>query len=183
MALTPVTPPAVKPIIAKDQDLGFLPIKAKITPIIMVLLASLLETEPFVGVLSFWPSLGFLTALGWRLLRPELWQAWMGLPLGMANDIINGQPPATSMITWTACFLLMDIVDNRLVWRNYWQDWILATVAVFCSSLLALCMSCGLKGHFAIALVADMPRILVSILLFPVVEFFCSLVDRWRLAL
>ncbi|MFT8736835.1 MAG: rod shape-determining protein MreD [Zymomonas mobilis] len=183
MALTPVNGHAVRPIISQDQDLGFLPIRAKITPIIMVLLASLFETGPFVSVLSLWPSLGFLTALGWRLFRPELWQAWMGLPLGMANDIINGQPPAVSMITWTFCFLMMDIVDNRLVWRNYWQDWVLATVAILFCSLLALLITYGFKGHIGIEIVADMPRILVTILLFPVIEFFCSVVDRWRLGL
>ncbi|AEI37740.1 MAG: rod shape-determining protein MreD [Zymomonas mobilis subsp. pomaceae] len=171
------------PLIEKDQTLSWLPIKAQITPLIMVLFASLLETGPLVSVLPLLPSFGLLVALGWRLLRPELWQAWIALPLGMSNDLINGQPLGISMISWTICFLAFDIIDNRLVWRNYWQDWIFASCAIIFCTLFSLFMTSWIiKGHTILLILSIMPEILISILLFPLVEALCAIVDRWRLA-
>ena len=33
------------------------------------------------------PPFGLLVLLAWRLLRPELWRAWVGLPLGLPAEL------------------------------------------------------------------------------------------------
>ena len=92
--------------------------------------AALLALFPFVATWAIVPDFAFLLLLAWRLLRPEMWQAHMALPLGLFNDLVAGLPIGQSMALWTLTFLILDIVDSRVGWRDYWLDWLLAAAAI-----------------------------------------------------
>lgn len=83
------------------------------------------------------------------------------------------------MLLWTLVMLGLDVVDRRMVWRDFWQDWGLA------SALLALVLTGGLLianwtgGDTAWLIIA--PQILASIALFPMVARLGATLDQWRL--
>lgn len=154
------------------------PWRLQLLPIGSTLIASCLATLPIVATTPVLPPLGLLVALGWRLLRPELWPAWMALPLGLADDLIGGAPPGTAMATWTISFLTIDLIDMRPMWRDHWLDWWIAAGAI---------LFCALGGWAASATRAAAPwpmiePTLLAILLFPACVRLCAGIDRWRLA-
>ena len=80
-------------------------------PVATTLLGSCVNLLPFISTAPVLPPFGLLMALGWRLLRPELWAAWVALPLGLADDLITGTAPGTAMSLWTITFLGIDLLD------------------------------------------------------------------------
>jgi rod shape-determining protein MreD len=156
-------------------------LRARIVPIASTLAASATALIPTVALAPSWPPFGLLMLLGWRLLRPELWPAWVGLPLGLADDLLTGQTLGTSMVTWTICLLIVDLVEVRLLWRDYWQEWLLAAIAIAFAILAAWAIACWTGGAAPVLLMV--PQILTSILFFPVLGRLCATLDRWRLAI
>jgi rod shape-determining protein MreD len=155
-------------------------LRARIVPIATTIAGSCISLIPTVSLAPTWPPLGLLMLLAWRLLRPELWPAWIGLPLGLADDLLTGQTLGTGMVTWTACLLLADSVEVRLLWRDYWQEWVLAATAIAFAILGGWAIANWTGGDTPLWLV--LPQILTSILCFPFVGRLCALLDRWRLA-
>src|SRR3546814_17500225 len=76
------------------------------------------------------PPVGLLLLLSWRLLRPDLWRTWIGVPLGLFDDIASGQPIGSAMCLWTVKLIGIDAVEHPMVWRSYRQDWLIATLAI-----------------------------------------------------
>lgn len=150
---------------------------ARAVPPVSTLLGSALSALPVVADAPILPPLGLLTVLAWRLLRPELWRAWMALPLGLADDLLTGQVPGTAMASWTVLFLMLDALDERLLFRDYMLDWAIASVAI-CLVIAAAVLAAGLG-------IGQMPAFLhqmaLAILCFPMVERGCAALDRWRL--
>ncbi|BBD97722.1 rod shape-determining protein MreD [Sphingobium amiense] len=149
------------------------------TPILTVLIGSALTALPLVAQSPVMPPFGLLILLSWRLLRPELWRAWIGVPLGLMDDMLSGQPIGSAMFLWTVTLIGIDAIEHRMVWRGYRQDWLIATLAVI------FCLSGGLffariagGGSVRFALIA--PQMIWTILLFPFVVRQCARVDRWR---
>lgn len=148
------------------------------TPIITVMLGSMTTALPVIAQSPTLPPFGLLILLAWRLLRPELWQAWIGLPLGLFDDVMSGQPLGSAVFLWTMTLVGIDSTERRLYWRDYWQDWLIASIAII------LCLSGGLLfarltgGGGRFMLIA--PQIIWSILLFPFVARQCAWLDRWR---
>jgi rod shape-determining protein MreD len=126
------------------------------------------------------PPFGLLILLSWRLLRPEVWRAWIGAPLGLFDDMMSGQPIGSAMFLWTVALIGIDAIEHRLIWRTYKQDWLIATVAI---------IFCAAGGLFFVAITGggDVNWMLVapvtgwSILLFPFIVRQCARIDRWRL--
>jgi rod shape-determining protein MreD len=156
------------------------PTRLQALPIASTVIGSCIGLLPFVSTAPLLPPFGLLIALGWRLLRPELWAAWMALPLGLADDLIAGAAPGTAMTLWTISFLAIDLIDSRPMWRDHWLDWWIAAVAIlFCAS-----------GNWAIgafvahggALWPMIPPTILAILAFPLIARLCAALDRWRLA-
>jgi rod shape-determining protein MreD len=148
-------------------------------PILSTLAGACVGLLPFVATAPVLPPFGLLMALGWRLLRPELWAAWMALPLGLADDLITGTPPGTAMTLWTITFLGIDLVDSRPMWRDHWLDWWIACIAIlFCAA-----------GQWAIGAFISgggapwpmIPPTILAILAFPPIARLCAALDRWRL--
>ncbi len=155
-------------------------IRARLVPIASTLAGSAMALLPTVALTPAWPPFGLLMLLGWRLLRPEMWPAWVGLPLGLADDLLTGQTLGTGMVTWTVALLLADLVEVRLLWRDYWQEWLLAAIAIALAILGGWAIACWTGGAAPMRLL--WPQILTSILCFPVIGRLCAMLDRWRLA-
>jgi rod shape-determining protein MreD len=126
------------------------------------------------------PDFGFLMLIAWRLLRPEMWAPAVALPLGLFNDIVGGHPLGQSMAIWTTLFIIFDIMDSRVLYRDYWMDWLIASLAiagcVFADWYVGTLM--GNTVGFSVML----PQLGAAILAFPIVARLVLSLDRWRLA-
>jgi rod shape-determining protein MreD len=149
-------------------------------PIGSVMIASLAPLLPVIATAPVLPPLGLMVLLGWRLLRDDLWPVWIALPLGLFDDIFSGQPLGSAMALWTLCFLAIDLIDSRFVWRDHWQDWGIAALAIAAELGLALCIA-HLTGG-AMPFILLLPQIAVAVLLFPMIARLCAMLDRLRLA-
>ena len=149
------------------------------TPVITVLLGSSITILPVIAQAPVMPPLGLLLLLSWRLLRPELWRAWIGVPLGLFDDIMSGQPIGSAMFLWTVMLIGIDAIEHRMVWRSYRQDWLIAAAAIiFC--VAGGVFSARITGGGDIKLELVAPQMLWTILLFPFVVRQCARIDRWR---
>jgi rod shape-determining protein MreD len=148
-------------------------------PVVSTVLAILLPILPVIISTPLVPDFGFLFLLAWRLLRPEMWTARTALPLGFLSDLVNGHPIGQSMALWTLTFLILDIIESRAVFKDYWLDWLLASLLIlfhtwgswFISRLM------GSSAEFAIL----WPQVALSVLFYPVVARILVGLDRWRL--
>lgn len=148
-------------------------------PILATMAGSMTPLLPIIATAPTMPPFGLLMFIAWRLRHRTLWPIWIGLPLGLWDDIFSGQPIGSSMLLWTLVMLGLDVIDRRMVWRDFWQDWGLAAL------LSALVLTGGLMianatgGDTAWPLIA--PQILISIAVFPMMARLCAVLDYWRL--
>ncbi len=154
--------------------------KARAVPTVATMLASLLPLMvPVIAEAPILPPFGLLTILAWRLLRPGFWAPWAPLPLGLFDDLASGQPLGSAMLSWTVAFLAIEASERTLIWRDYWQDWFTAALAI------AGCIAAGflfaLFTGGSAPIYAVVPQIVASILVFPIVVRLCARLDTWRL--
>ena len=156
------------------------PMKILLVPIVTVMLGSMITALPFFPGVALLPPMGYMMMLAWRLMRPGIWPVWIGLPLGLFDDLWSGQPFGSAALIWSLTMLAIELVDARAVWRDHLQDWFLAAIAL----TFALFAGLGINGLVYRAPEANVivPQILLSILLFPLVIRLCARFDRWRLA-
>ncbi|MBU6206490.1 MAG: rod shape-determining protein MreD [Alphaproteobacteria bacterium] len=154
------------------------PIKIKMVPTLSVMIASLSPAFPIVINYPVLPPLGAMVFLGWRLLQRHIWFPWSGVVLGFFNDLANGTP-GTATLTWPMMQLIMDLVDQRLPWRDYHTDWRLGSMLITLYLLLALTIANYTGGRTTVIFI--MPQIIISILLFPLCIRVCGALDQWRL--
>lgn len=157
-----------------------LPARLWVIPVASVLSGSAIALLPLVARSPSMPPFGLLVALAWRLRRPELWPAWVALPLGLADDLIGGAALGSAALTWTIAFLAIDIADHRPMWRDHWLDWGLASLAILFCGVVGWALAVATGGDGGRWLVA--PQIVLAILCFPWVARLCARLDRWRLA-
>ncbi len=139
--------------------------------VVSILVGSLVTLLPIVATVPFLPPFGLLMFLAWRLLRPGALPVWAAAPLGLFDDLVSGQPLGSAMLLWQLCSLMLDLVDTRLVARDFWQDWLLAGGAI------AVCLVAG--RAFATSLSAHVDTVLlfqtiVSMALFPAATRLCT---------
>lgn len=155
-------------------------LRREYVPIVSTILGSLLALLPIIVSSPIIPDFAFLMLIAWRLLRPEMWGPVVALPLGLFNDLVAGHPIGQSMALWTMFFIIFDIIDSRVLFRDYWMDWLIAAVAIttyiFAGWYIGTLM--GSQTGFSVMF----PQLGASILAFPVVARFVLLLDRWRLA-
>ena len=149
-------------------------------PALSVMLGSL-ASLPTIAMYPLLPPLGLLMLLAWRTLVRDLWPSWVALFFGFFDDLFSGQPIGSAMLLWTSVFLILDIFDRWMMWRDYRQDWAIAgsLIAVVLIAGLGLANSAG-GNTSAIVII---PQIIVSILAFPLAVRTCAWLDRlrWRL--
>jgi rod shape-determining protein MreD len=78
-------------------------------------------------------------------------------------------------------FLVIDLFDRRMMWRDYKQDWALAALLVGAALSAGLAIANATGGDTAWP--AILPQILLSALVFPLIVRICAGLDRlrWRL--
>lgn len=140
-----------------------------------VVLGSMVTILPFVATFPFLPPFGLLLLLGWRLHRADTLKVWTPVPLGFVDDMLSGQPLGSAMLLWTLCFLAIDVLDTRLVWRDFWQDWLIASGAVGFCLIAGRLAATEFAAHVDTALLL---QILASAALFPLVSRFVARLDR-----
>lgn len=156
------------------------PLLANIIPWLSILLGSLLPIFAIAAALPMVPPLGFLALLAWRLVRPGLLPVWAGFPLGLFDDLFSGQPFGFAILFWSVSMLVIEFVELRLPWRAFWQDWFTAGLLVTAYILSGWLLS-GASPTLP-ALVALVPQLLMSILIFPIVARIVARLDRLRLS-
>jgi rod shape-determining protein MreD len=148
-------------------------------PWVSVMLASLAAFSPVIASAPVVPPLAYMVFLAWRMLRPNLLPLWAGLPLGAFDDLFSGQPFGSGIVLWSAAMLVMDAVDNRLLWRSFAQDWAVASLLMAGYLVLAAGLA-GLAAAYPLPLVIG-PQLLVTIALYPLITRLVALLDRIRL--
>ncbi|MDQ3139417.1 MAG: rod shape-determining protein MreD, partial [Pseudomonadota bacterium] len=149
-------------------------------PIVSTVLACMLVLLPIIVSSPVIPDMGFLVLIAWRLLRPEMWSPTVALPLGLFNDLIAGHPLGQSMALWTTTFIILDIVDSRVLFRDYWMDWFFASLAIVANIFGGWYIG-RLMGNGA-GLMVMLPVLGASILAYPIVARLVLALDRWRLS-
>ncbi|MDQ8755282.1 rod shape-determining protein MreD [Sphingosinicella sp. LHD-64] len=167
-------------IAGSSTEVAIRDLRNRFVPLISTIAAICLVLLPFVAAAPLIPDLGFLTLITWRLLRPEIWSANMALGLGLLNDLVAGNPLGQSMLLWTSAFLVFDLIDSRLGFRDYWMDWLIAAGAIAFQTVGAWYIAL-LMGSDVLATVV-VPQLIVGILAYPVVARLVLALDRWRLA-
>lgn len=148
-------------------------------PIASVLAGSLTPLLPIVASAPVLPPFGLVVLICWQILRPGLWPVWAGVPFGMIDDIISGQPVGSAVLLWSIILIALDLIEQRYIWRNYWQDWFIA----------AACLIFAIAGGLAINnfLVNDTrlsvlyPQMILAIFTYPLVLRLVARLDHIRL--
>jgi rod shape-determining protein MreD len=148
-------------------------------PAAAVVGGTLLSTLPIIAQNGWFPDLGFLVLIAWRLLRADVWPAWWAAPLGLVNDLVTGYPVGLSVTMWTFSMLALDLLDRRTIWRDYWVEWALAALLILLNEV-AQWQVAGWMGA-PVPFSAMVPPLLISIAAFPVAAWLVGRFDRWRL--
>ena len=152
-------------------------VQRRAVPIVSVMLGSLITILPMVAAFPVLPPVGLMMLLGWRLLRPEVFKIWAPVPLGLFDDLVSGQPLGSAMLLWTVAFFAIEVFDQRLVWRDFRQDWLIAGGAI------AFCLIGGRLLASPIEAQVDtmlLLQIVTSILFYPLAARLCAWLDRKR---
>ncbi len=162
------------------RDVAMKKARRQYVPVATTIGAILLALLPLVANAPVSPDFGFIVLIAWRLLRPELWSATTALPLGLFNDLVAGHPLGQSMALWTTTFLILDIIESRAMFRDYWMDWLLASLLILLYTFggWAIANLMGSASDFRIM----WPQIGLAVLAYPVVARIIVALDRWRLS-
>lgn len=153
------------------------PGRARVVPWATVMAGSLVTIIPVVASVPLLPPMGLIMLLTWRLLARFSLRPWAGAPLGLFDDIVSGQPIGASMLLWSIVMIGIELVEQRLIFRDFWQDWVIAGAAiVFCLTVGRL-VALPLGAHVDGVLLA---QIAMSILLFPLTARLVAWIDRKR---
>lgn len=148
-----------------------------VIPIASVIAGSLITILPMIATFPVLPPLGLMTLLAWRLLRPEWMRIWSPLPFGLFDDLVSGQPLGSAILLWTLAFLTVDLLDRRLVSRDFWQDWVLASGAVAFCLIVGRLIATPLAAHVDTLLLF---QVLAAVLLYPFVARWVAWLDTKR---
>jgi rod shape-determining protein MreD len=139
-----------------------------------VMLGSLMTLLPVVAVVPFLPPFGLMVLLGWRMVRGDSMRVWVPVLLGFFDDMVSGQPLGSAMLLWTLCVLAIDVLDTRLVWRDFWQDWLVASGAIGFCLIGGRLVAAPFGAHVDTALLF---QFVASAALFPLIYRLCAWLD------
>ena len=153
------------------------PAPARALPWVTVAAGSLVTVLPLIAPAPLLPPCGLLMLLAWRLLSPFALRPWAAAPLGFADDLVSGQPLGSAVLLWSLSFLAIELVEQRLLFRTFWQDWATAT------GLSGFCLMAGRFVATPLAAPLDSAvalQIVVTALLFPLALRIVAWVDARR---
>jgi len=151
--------------------------RARAIPWATVMAGSLITIIPVVATIPLLPPFGFVILLAWRLLARFAFRPWAAAPLGFFDDLVSGQPLGSAVLLWSLAFVAIDMLEQRLAFRDHWQDWLIA------SGLIAACLLAGrfiavpMGAHVDTVLLA---QILVTILMFPLAARIVAFIQNKR---
>lgn len=153
------------------------PGRARAIPWASVMAGSLATALPMMATVPLLPPLGLLMLLAWRLLAPFALRRWAAAPLGLFDDLVSGQPLGSGVLLWSLCFLGIELVDQRLVFREFWQDWLIAGGAIAFCLVAGRLIAVPIAAHVDVVIVAQG---LATVLLFPLAARLVVWIDRKR---
>lgn len=167
-------------IAGSHADLLWRDYKRRFVPAASTAIACLLGLFPLIVTAPIVPDAGFLALITWRLLRPEIWMPSAALGLGLFDDFVSAHPLGQSMALWTMVFLLFDLVESRVSYKDFWFDWLFAAGAITFHTfgIWYIGFLMGSRTPFSMLL----PQWGLTILAYPVVARLILGLDRWRLA-
>lgn len=154
--------------------------RRRTVPVVTTVLACLLGLFPLVATVPLVPDIGFLVLITWRLLRPEIWVPSIALGFGLFDDLVSGHPIGQSMALWTIIFLMFELIDSRIGYKDFWIDWLYATLAIILHTAASWYVARLMDSTSAFTLL--LPQIGIAVLLYPVLARLVLALDRWRLA-
>lgn len=155
------------------------PILSRGVPWASIMLLGLVPFAPLFASAPIMPPLAFMALLAWRMLRPGMLPVWAGAPLGAFDDLYSGQPFGSAVLLWSLAMLAMELVDVRLRWRGFVQDWALAAALIAGYLVLATLVSNMAGG--AAPLRTIVPQIALAVIAHPLVTRLVAAFDRLRL--
>jgi len=156
------------------------PLREYTVPYASIMLGSVVPVLFLADVMPVAPPLGYLFLLAWRMMRPGVLPLWIGMPLGAFDDLFSGQPFGSAVLFWSLTMIGIEAMETRFPWRGFWQDWFTAGLAIIVYILVAMVVS-GADLSLPL-LVASLPQVLLSILLYPVITRVVAWLDRFRLS-
>jgi rod shape-determining protein MreD len=148
-------------------------------PIGAVLIGSLTPLLPLVASAPVLPPVGLMVLISWQILRPGIWPVWSGVPFGIFDDIISGQPVGSAVLLWSIILIALDLIEQRYIWRNYWQDWFIAAVSIIVALAGGLAINNFLVSDIRLSVLY--PQMILAIFTFPLVLRLVARLDRIRL--
>ena len=142
-----------------------------------IMAGSLLTIIPVIATFTVLPPFGLLMLMGWRLHRPEVMYSWTPVLLGLFDDLVSGQPFGSAMLLWTVCTLGVDVLETRLLWRDFWQNWMLAGGAVGLCLVAGRLIASPIGAHVETSLLV---QIAASAALYPAVARLVAWLDLRR---
>lgn len=155
------------------------PIIARGLPWLTVMICSILPGLLLIASAPILPPLGFLAFVSWRQLRPGLMPVWAGLPLGFFDDLYSGQPAGSAVLLWSLAAIVLDEIEERLPWRNFLTEWLVAMALILAYIVLSLFIANIAGASTPVHVIV--PQIVISLLFYPFVGRLVALADRIRL--
>jgi rod shape-determining protein MreD len=172
-----VSRPPLNSIEYRPFDKGLAPSRARAVPWVSVMLGSCLTALPFVATVPLLPPAGLLMLLSWRLLARFSLRHWAAGPLGFFDDLVSGQPLGSAVLLWSLTFILIEMIEARLVFRDFWQDWLIAGGGIALCLILGRFIALPVGAHVDGVLLA---QIVITAMLFPLTARLVAWIDRKR---
>ncbi|MGN6817860.1 MAG: rod shape-determining protein MreD [Sphingomonas sp.] len=153
------------------------PTRLWLIPVASVMAGSLVTILPFIASFPILPPFGLMILAAWRLLRAEALRFWAPIPFGFFDDLVSGQPMGSAVLLWSMAFLAIDLLDQRLVARDFWQDWVLAAGAIAFALIGGRLIATGIEAHVDTLLLI---QVIVAVLLYPFVARLVAWLDVKR---
>jgi rod shape-determining protein MreD len=75
--------------------------------------------------------------------------------------------------------LVLDLIDRRTMWRDYWIEWVVAAVLIAIDEWLQWRIAETVAG--GLPFTAMVPQLVISICAFPAFAWVIWRIDAWRL--
>lgn len=148
-------------------------------PWVTIMLGSMVPALPLIASAPLLPPMGMMLMIAWRQVRPGLLPIWAGLPLGAVDDLYSGQPFGSAILLWSFVMIVLDVIETRFPWRNFWLDWLTAALLLV-AAILAGSVFANAAGGRADLVALSLPLTL-SVLFYPLAGRLVAVFDRFRL--
>jgi rod shape-determining protein MreD len=153
------------------------PGRARALPPATIVAGSLLTAWPGIAHAPVLPPFGLLMLLAWRLLAPASLRIWAPALLGFVDDLVSGQPLGSAVLLWTLAFLVLELVEQRLLFRAFGQEWAIAAIVIALSLIAGRYLASPWNAPLGAMTAA---QIVAAILCFPLAAWLCAWLDRKR---